>query len=121
MTTSMTYAIKFVGNMDAAVRFHVAQLGLKLRFQSPEWSEFETGQTTLALHKASAEHPAGSCQLGFGVQDIDGFFAAQSAQGTKILQPPTELHGQRIMKVRDVDGAEVSVSGARGHKEESQT
>jgi lactoylglutathione lyase len=112
MTTSMTYAIKFVGNMDAAVRFHVAQLGLQLRFQSPEWSEFETGQTTLALHQASAEHPAGSCELGFGVPDIERFFAAQTAQGTQIVQAPSELHGRRIMKVRDADGAEVSVSGA---------
>jgi lactoylglutathione lyase len=111
MTTSLTYAIKFVGNMDDAVRFHVANLGLKLRFQSPEWSEFETGQTTLALHKASAGHPAGTCELGFGVPDVDRFFAAQTAQLTQIIEPPTDLHGQRIMKLRDGDGAELSVSG----------
>lgn len=116
MTASLTYAIRFVGDMDAAVRFHVVQLGLRLRFQSPEWSEFETGQTTLALHKASAEHPAGSCELGFGVQDIDRFFAAQTAQGIQIVEPPTDLHGQRIMKLRDADGAELSVSGTPAAK-----
>jgi hypothetical protein len=49
MTTSLTYVIKFVEDMDKAVRFHVDQLELKLRFQSPEWSEFETGATTIAL------------------------------------------------------------------------
>jgi predicted enzyme related to lactoylglutathione lyase len=112
MTTALSYAIKFVGDMDAAVKFHVAQLGLKLRFQSPEWSEFETGATTLALHKASAEHPAGTCQLGFRVAAIDRFYADRIAQGIVSVAPPTDLHGQRIAKLRDVDGAEFSVSGA---------
>lgn len=69
MSVTLTYVIKFVGNMDEAVRFHTKQLGLKLRFQSPEWSEFETGTTTLALHGATTEHPAGTCQLGFRVPE----------------------------------------------------
>jgi len=45
MATLLTYVIKFVADMDKAVRFHVDQLGLTLRFQSPEWSEFDTGAT----------------------------------------------------------------------------
>ena len=48
-TTTLAYAVKFVRDMDAAVRFHVEELGLTLRFTSPEWSEFDTGTTTLAL------------------------------------------------------------------------
>lgn len=112
MSTALTYAIKFVGNMDEAVRFHAIHLGLRMRFQSPEWSEFETGQTTLALHKASAEHPAGSCQLGFRVGEVDRFFAELTAQGVVAVAPPTDLHGQRISKLRDPDGAEFSVSGS---------
>lgn len=112
MTAALSYAIKFVGNMDEAVRFHCAHLGLKLRFQSPEWSEFETGQTTLALHMASAEHPAGTCQLGFHVAEIDRFHSECVARGVPSVAPPTDLHGQRIAKLRDTDGAEFSVSGA---------
>jgi predicted enzyme related to lactoylglutathione lyase len=112
MAVALAYAIKFVADMDAAVRFHTSQLGLKLRFQSPEWSEFETGQTTLALHQASPENPAGSCQLGFRVQDIDKFFAERQRAGVQVVSPPTDLHGQRIGKLRDEDGALFSVSGA---------
>jgi predicted enzyme related to lactoylglutathione lyase len=112
MSTALSYAIKFVGNMDAAVKFHVTHLGLRLRFQSPEWSEFETGPTTLALHKASAEHPAGTCQLGFRVSDIDRFYSEQTKQGVRSVELPTDLHGQRIAKLLDGDGAEFSVSGA---------
>ena len=111
MTTSLTYVIKFVEDMDKAVQFHVDQLGLKLRFQSPEWSEFETGTTTLALHIASAENPAGGCQLGLGVSDIQQFYSDATRKGVQFTSPPTELHGQRIAKLRDVDGAVCSVSG----------
>ncbi|MBV8340850.1 MAG: VOC family protein [Gammaproteobacteria bacterium] len=112
MGTQLSYAIKYVGDMSAAVRFHQEQLGLKLRFQSPEWSEFETGSTILALHAASPEHPAGSCGLGFRVADIDAFYSQSSRQGVKFTSLPTELHGQRIARFKDTDGAECSVSGA---------
>ena len=111
MSVTLNYVIKFVGDMDAAVEFHAVQLGLKLRFQSPEWSEFDTGQTTLALHQASAEHPAGSCQLGYRVANIDQFCQERTRQGVAVVEPPTDLHGQRIAKLRDSDGAEFSVSG----------
>jgi hypothetical protein len=53
----LTYAIKFVADMDHAIRFHRDTLGLPLKFQSPGWSEFATGDTTLALHPASEKAP----------------------------------------------------------------
>jgi lactoylglutathione lyase len=111
MTTSLTYVIKFVEDMEQAVRFHVDKLELKLRFKSPEWSEFDTGTTTLAFHIASSESPAGTCQLGFGVPDIQHFYSKALNNGVQFTSPPTALHGQRIAKLRDIDGAEFSVSG----------
>ena len=111
MTTALTYAIKFVARMDQAIDFHEQQFGLRLRFRSPEWSEFDTGSTTLALHLASPEHPDGSYQLGFRVEDIDRFCAERTAAGVEIVQQPTNLHGQRIAKLRYPDHSEFSVSG----------
>jgi predicted enzyme related to lactoylglutathione lyase len=111
MTTSLTYVIKFVEDMDKAVQFHVDKLELKLRFKSPEWSEFDTGATTLALHIASAKNLAGTCQLGLGVSDIQRFYSKALKEGVQFTSPPTDLHGQRIAKLRDIDGAECSVSG----------
>ena len=99
--------------MDSAVHFHQSELGLALRFQSPEWSEFNTGQTTLALHLASSDNPAGTCQLGFRVADIDAFCNERHSHGVEIVAPPAELHGQRIATLRDTDGAEFSVSGSK--------
>lgn len=111
MTAALVYAIKYVSNMNDAVRFHREQLGLKLRFESPHWSEFETGTTTLALHIASPDHPAGSCQVGFSVPDIAAFYADKSGQGIEFISPPTPLHGQTLAKFKDSDGAECSLSG----------
>jgi catechol 2,3-dioxygenase-like lactoylglutathione lyase family enzyme len=109
--TTLAYAIKFVGDMSAAVRFHTDQLGLNLRFQSPEWSEFDTGTTTLALHLASPEHPPGTCQLGFHVPDVAAFYVDRTASGVTGVQPPVDLHGQKVARLLDPDGAEFSVGG----------
>lgn len=107
----LNYAIKFVSDMDAAVRFYRDTLGLPLLFQSPFWSEFDTGGTKLALHPASDENPAGSVQLGLGVEDLDRFHTDAQAQGVSFTSPPREVHGQRIARFRDPEGAEISVSG----------
>jgi lactoylglutathione lyase len=111
MATTLAYAIKYVGSMQEAVRFHRDELGLKLRFESPHWTEFETGSTTLALHIASPEHPPGTCQLGFQVADIAAFYAQKAGKGIVFTSPPTSLHGQQLAKFADTDGAECSISG----------
>ena len=96
--------------MQSAISFYQDQLGLTLRFQSPHWSEFETGETTLALHLATPEHPAGTSQLGFGVSDIDKFYAEKKADGVEFTAAPAEIFGTRIAKFKDSEGAECSVS-----------
>jgi lactoylglutathione lyase len=107
----LNYAIKFVSDMDAAVAFYRDSLGLSPLFESPSWSEFDTGETKLALHPASPENPAGSVQLGLGTEDIDNFYAAGQAQGLAFTSPPTDMHGTRIARFRDPEGAEITVSG----------
>ena len=106
----LNYAIKFVSDMDSAVAFYRDALGLSLAFQSPFWSEFDTGDTRLALHPASEENPAGSVQLGLGTTDIDNFYAAGQTEGLIFTSPPTDVHGTRIARFRDPDGAEITVS-----------
>ena len=107
----LTYAIKYVADMDRAIAFHRDTLGLELKFQSPFWSEFATGETTLALHSASAENPAGAVQLGFATDDLREFYDRRDELGLSFTQKPTEMHGIHIARFRDVDGAETSISG----------
>ena len=111
MGTRLTYVIKFVADMDAAIAFHRDVMGLPVKFASPFWTEMATGETTLALHPASPENPAGSVQLGFGVDDVEAFYAAESAAGREFLRPPTMLHGSRIVALNDCEGVEIRVSG----------
>jgi catechol 2,3-dioxygenase-like lactoylglutathione lyase family enzyme len=107
----LNYAIKYVADMDKAVAFHRDVLGLELKFASPFWSEFATGETTLALHPALPGHQAGDVQLGFGADSLAEFYGRRDELGLEFTQPPTEMHGIHIARFRDIDGAETSVSG----------
>jgi len=40
MAAKLMYVIKFVGDMDRAIKFYRDVLGLPLKFQSPGLSEF---------------------------------------------------------------------------------
>src|SRR5262250_2436552 len=88
MQTQLRYVIKFVGDMDKAVKFHRDVVGLKVKFESPDWSEFMTGETTLALHPASDKNPAGRVELGFTVADVEAFYRDMSAKGVLFSMPP---------------------------------
>jgi predicted enzyme related to lactoylglutathione lyase len=109
----LAYAIKFVADMDGAVGFHRDVLGLVLTFQSPFWSEFATGETRLALHPASAANPAGSVQLGFGVDDLAALYDARDINGIDFTAPPWREHGALLARFRDCEGAECSLGETR--------
>ena len=51
----VSYAIVFVSDMKRSVAFYRDVIGLPLKFDSPEWSEFATDGATFALHRS--EHP----------------------------------------------------------------
>ena len=112
-TMKLTYAIKFVADMDRAVVFYRDTLGLPLKFSSPGWSEFDTGETTLALHPASAANPAGSVELGFGVSDLQPFYEAKAHAGVRFTMLPTKQDfGGWLAQFEDSEGGRCSVSGA---------
>ena len=110
----ITYAIRFVSNMDLAVAFYRDKLGLPLKFSSPGWSEFSAGETTLALHPATSDKPAGSLELGFGVEDLQEFFTSKSANGVRFPMPPTKQDfGGMLARFEDSEGALSSVGGLK--------
>jgi predicted enzyme related to lactoylglutathione lyase len=104
--------MEFVANMDRAVRFYRDTVGLTLKFESPQWSEFATGDTTLALHPASERNPAGTVQLGFGVDNLQMFYDAMTAKGVTFpVAPKPQDYGGMLAQFENADGALVSVSG----------
>lgn len=110
MAVKLAYVIEFVADMGKAVAFYRDTLGLKLRFESPQWSEFDTGATTFALHPASAENRPGRMELGFNVEDLEAVRAALSAKGVKFTMAPTkqEFGGKRA-RFLDSEGARVTL------------
>ena len=106
----LTYVINFVADMDRAVKFYRDVLGLPLKFESPGWSEFATGETRLALHPASAKNPAGAMELGFGVADVEKFHSEMIAKGVRFTMPPTKQDfGGILAQFVDSEGAHCSV------------
>ena len=117
--TKLTYGIVMVSNMDRSIAFYRDVLGLPLRFASQEWTEFATGEATLALHPAasanpdrspSARAPAGQCRLGFSTDDLDTFHAQMVAKGVPCLRPPSDEHGTRLAAYADPDGLPFSIA-----------
>ena len=107
----LSYVIKFVGDMNRAVKFYRDVLGFQLKFESPGWSEFATGETPLALHPASEKNPAGAVELGFTVPDVQKFFKDADGKGVRFTLPPTKQDfGGVLTQFADSEGGHCSVS-----------
>ena len=106
----LNYLIEYVADMDRALAFYRDVMHLPLRFQTPEWTEFDTGSTTLALHIANAAHAPGTFEPAFGVPDIHQFYGEATAQGAVFVQPPTAQEFGTLAVIQDADGARLSVA-----------
>ena len=118
----VNYAIVFVSDMKQSVAFYRDDLGLPLKFESPEWSEFATDGATLALHAGESpgagDHPqpsslAGRCRPGLSVADLDVFHRQVVAAGVRCIEEPKEVFGARLAQYSDPDGLVISVGEHR--------
>jgi lactoylglutathione lyase len=110
--------IVMVSDMERSVQFYEKTLGLKLKFQSPEWSEFDLGSATLGLHggaKPAApatgkDQVAGTASIGFTVDNVDATFAELKTKGVRFVMEPTEREGEgiRLAVALDPDGMGIS-------------
>ena len=108
----MTYVIKFVDDMNRAVKFYRDVVGLPMKFESPGWSEFATGETTLGLHPASEKNAAGTVELGFTAGDLQKFHREMTGRGVQFTMPPTKQdYGNTLAQFVDSEGGRCSVSG----------
>jgi catechol 2,3-dioxygenase-like lactoylglutathione lyase family enzyme len=110
LQTRLTYVIKYVTDMERAIVFYRDTMGLPLKFQSPGWSEFATGDVTLALHLATSDEPAGTTELGFRTADVTTAYTARAQNGLNFIESPREVHGTKIARFRDCDNAASSLS-----------
>jgi lactoylglutathione lyase len=54
MFRQIDYTMVIVSDMARSVEFYRDKLGIPLKFESPDWTEFLTGTTTLALNLLSS-------------------------------------------------------------------
>jgi len=112
-----------VSDMDRSVRFYRDTLGLKLRFQSPDWTEFDINSSTLALHGGGVPSPpdkeryAGRASIGFNVENVDKVFEELKSKGVRVVMPPTQRPAEsiRLAVVLDPDGLPLSFSQTVSH------
>jgi len=120
MFNQIDYTMIVVSDMQRSVEFYRDTLGIPLKFQSPEWTEFATGATTLALHGGGvpAQGPpqgdpskrAGACSIGFNVPDVAKTYEELQAKGLTFVMPPTQREGEgiRLAVAMDPDGLPIS-------------
>jgi len=114
------YTMIIVSDMKRSVEFYRDTLGIPLKFESPEWTEFATGATTLALHgggiareyqdTGDQSKTAGACSIGFNVDDVDRTYEEMKAKGMTFVMPPTQREGEgiRLAVGLDPDGLPIS-------------
>ncbi len=117
MFSKVDYVMVNVSDMSRSVAWYRDILGIALKLESPGWSEFQTGDTTLALHHAPAATgapnmgpTAGTCSIGFSVESLDTTYAELQSRGARFVMPPTtqESEGIRLAVCLDPDGLAVS-------------
>ena len=120
MFNKVDYIMVNVSDMSQSVAFYRDVLGIPLKFESPGWSEFNTGDSILALHGADAAAPgpsggsagpsAGTCSIGFSTNDLDATYADLQSRGARFVMPPMNQPGEgiRLAVCVDPDGLAIS-------------
>jgi lactoylglutathione lyase len=119
MFTQLDYTMVIVSDMARSIEFYRDKLGVPLKFESPDWTEFQTGATTLALHGGGVPQAgvqgdqskiAGTCSIGFNVDDLEKTFQDLQNKGVRFVMPPTERDGFgiKLAVCIDPDGLPIS-------------
>jgi lactoylglutathione lyase len=113
------YVMIMVSNMARSVAFYKDKLGIPMKFGTPEWTEFQTGTTTLALHGgaqpreanvSASQNVAGIGAIGFNVDNLDLAYEQLQAKGVQFIVAPTVREGEgiKLAVAVDPDGFHIS-------------
>src|SRR5262245_5039165 len=119
MFKQIDYVMVGVSDMKQSISFYKDALGMPLKFESPEWTEFQTAATTLALHltknkvapsMVQREMLAGTSQIGFNVENLEKTFNELRAKKVRFVMEPKirEGEGIKLAVCLDPDGLEIS-------------
>ena len=121
MFNRVDYVMIMVSNMSRSVQFYRDTLGIPLKFESPDWTEFDTGDTVLALHGGGKlgsqpkEPSAGTASIGFHTANVEEKYLKLKQKGVIFTMPPTERkdEGIKLAVCLDPDGLPISIAESR--------
>ncbi len=105
--------VLLVSNVKRSVNFYKNILGLPVKRQSKDWTEFFNNGTVLALHPAKKKEKlksASSMLIGFMVNDLDFSVKQLKRKRVKFFkQPKNEPFGKHTI-ILDPDGHLISIA-----------
>ena len=92
-------------DMDRAIGFYRDVMGLRVNYQSANWTEMAHGDAVVALHGGGTGEFRKS-GLGFTVSDIDAVCQEVREGGGKVISEPTDRPGEsiKLASLADTEG-----------------
>ena len=103
-----------VKDMKRSVAFYRDTLGLKVGYESPEWTQLSAGNIDIGLHPES-EHlkvKPGGCQIGFFVSDVQKAAADLKKKGVPFVMEPKQQDFGWLAVFSDPDGYHIQLGPA---------
>jgi lactoylglutathione lyase len=103
--------ILLVSDMKRSTRFYRDVLGMELKEQSKDWTEFSKRGTVLALHPSNKKRIKrnNSMLVGFNVSDFDDVVNGLKKKKVKFYKKPREESFGKHAIIQDPDGHLISI------------
>ena len=103
--------ILLISDMKRSTRFYRDVLGMKLKEQSKDWTEFSKRGTVLALHPSKKKRIKrnNSMLVGFNVSDFDDVVNGLKKKKVKFYKKPREESFGKHAIIQDPDGHLISI------------
>jgi catechol 2,3-dioxygenase-like lactoylglutathione lyase family enzyme len=103
--------ILLISDMKRSTRFYRDVLGMKLKEQSKDWTEFSKRGTVLALHPSKKKRIKrnNSMLVGFNVSDFDDVVNGLKKKKVKFYKKPREESFGKHTIIQDPDGHLISI------------
>ena len=103
--------ILLVSDMKRSTRFYCDVLGMELKEQSKDWTEFSKRGTVLALHPSKKKRIKrnNSMLVGFSVSDFDDVVNGLKKKKVKFYKKPREESFGKHAIIQDPDGHLISI------------
>ncbi len=101
-----------VNDMQRSTAFYRDVLGLKVQYESAEWTQFDAGNIGVGLHAPSQKlHPqhTNAVQIGFYVPDIQKAVDELRAKGVHVVKEPVQETFGWLAIVADPDGYHIQL------------